>query len=146
MPLPAALARWALVESFCRRASFAARFPEALGFSDGVGVLLALQRLTAFERRIPKCINVGAMGLLAVLLQLLQQFDDVCRQLATIGVPIKQDRDQAWRDFSGWRVNYDRVLIALAGLTMAPYALWSSDRSIYQPRRIIPRRRRTFPR
>jgi hypothetical protein len=75
-----------------------------------------------------------------------EEFDDVCRQLATIGVPIKQDRDQAWRDFSGWRVNYDRVLIALAGLTMAPYALWSSDRSIYQPRRIIPRRRRTFPR
>jgi hypothetical protein len=75
-----------------------------------------------------------------------EEFDDVCRQLAAIGVPIKQDRDQAWRDFSGWRVNYDRVLIALAGLTMAPYALWSSDRSIYQPRRIIPRRRRTFPR
>lgn len=34
----------------------------------------------------------------------------------------------AWRDFAGWRVNYDTVLVALAGLTMAPYAPWSSDR------------------
>ncbi|HZR12462.1 MAG TPA: hypothetical protein VFC33_04355 [Acidimicrobiia bacterium] len=58
------------------------------------------------------------------------EFDDVCRQLAAVGVPLKDDRDQAWRDFAGWRVNYDRVLLSLAGLTMAPYAMWSSDRSI----------------
>ncbi len=67
------------------------------------------------------------------------EYDDVCRQLAGVGVPLKEDREQAWRDFAGWRVNYDRVLIALAGLTMAPYAMWSSDRSIYQPVPIIPR-------
>jgi hypothetical protein len=75
------------------------------------------------------------------------EYDDVCRQLAAIGVPLKQDREQAWRDFAGWRVNYDRVLVALAGLTMAPYALWSSDRSIYEPTPLIPRhrRRRRFP-
>jgi hypothetical protein len=35
-----------------------------------------------------------------------------------------------WLDFSGWRVNYDTVLITLAGFFMAPYAPWSSDRSI----------------
>jgi hypothetical protein len=29
----------------------------------------------------------------------------------------------------GWRVNYDAVLVTLAGLVMAPYAPWSSDRS-----------------
>jgi hypothetical protein len=45
------------------------------------------------------------------------------------GVPLKPDLDQAWRDFSGWRVNYDTVLLALANLTNAPYAEWSSDRS-----------------
>jgi hypothetical protein len=59
-----------------------------------------------------------------------EEFDDVCRQMAAVGVPLRDDRDQAWRDFAGWRVNYDRVLLALAGLTMAPYAMWSSDRSI----------------
>lgn len=58
------------------------------------------------------------------------EFDAACRELAEVGVPLKDDREQAWRDFSGWRINYDAVLIGLAGLTMAPYAPWSSDRSI----------------
>jgi hypothetical protein len=49
-------------------------------------------------------------------------------ELEAAGVPIKADRDQAWRDFAGWRVNYDTVLIALATLTDAPPAPWSSDR------------------
>jgi hypothetical protein len=57
--------------------------------------------------------------------------------LASKGVPIKTDRDQAWRDFSGWRVNYDAVLVALANVTSAPPAEWSSDRAthlLYRPR------------
>jgi hypothetical protein len=58
------------------------------------------------------------------------EFDEACDALAERGIPMKSDRDQAWRDFAGWRVNYDTVLIALAGLTMAPVAPWSSDRSI----------------
>lgn len=56
------------------------------------------------------------------------EFDEACRRLAAADVPLKPDLDQAWRDFAGWRVNYDRVLIALAALTMAPEAPWSSDR------------------
>jgi hypothetical protein len=59
-----------------------------------------------------------------------EEFDAVCDQLAAAGVPLKPDLDQAWQDFAGWRVNYDRVLLALADLTMAPYAPWSSDRSL----------------
>jgi hypothetical protein len=59
-----------------------------------------------------------------------EEFDDACRQLAEAGVPLKPDLDQAWIDFNGWRVNYDSVLIHLAALTMAPYAMWSSDRSL----------------
>ncbi len=62
-----------------------------------------------------------------------QEFDDACDELAAQGVPLKPDRDQAWRDFTGWRVNYDTVLLALAGITMAPYAPWSSDRSVLPP-------------
>lgn len=58
------------------------------------------------------------------------EFDEVCRQLADAGVPLRADLDQAWREFAGWRVNYDRVLVTLAGFTMAPYAPWSSDRSV----------------
>jgi hypothetical protein len=69
-----------------------------------------------------------------------EEFDDACRQLADAGVPLKPDLDQAWVDFNGWRVNYDAVLVGLAGLTMAPYALWSSDRSLLT-RRMPPLRR-----
>ena len=47
--------------------------------------------------------------------------------------PLHADHDQAWRDFAGWRVNYDRVLITLAGFVMAPYAPWVSDRSPIVP-------------
>ena len=38
------------------------------------------------------------------------EFDKVCHWLESEGVPMKPDRDQAWRDFVGWRVNYDTVL------------------------------------
>jgi hypothetical protein len=56
------------------------------------------------------------------------EFDAAFDELASAGVPMVDDREQAWRDFAGWRVNYDRVLLALANLTMAPYAPWTSDR------------------
>ncbi len=58
-----------------------------------------------------------------------EEYDDVCRQLEAAGIALKADRDQAWLDFAGWRVNYDTVLLTLAALTMAPYAPWVSDRS-----------------
>jgi hypothetical protein len=70
-----------------------------------------------------------------------EEFDDACRQLADAGVPLKPDLDQAWIDFNGWRVNYDAVLLALAALTVAPYALWSSDRSLRTRLRLPPLRR-----
>lgn len=57
-----------------------------------------------------------------------EEFDAVCDRLARKGVPLKPDRDQAWRDFVGWRVNYDEILLGLADATMAPPAPWSSDR------------------
>lgn len=58
------------------------------------------------------------------------EFDEAVAELAAGGIPLKADLNQAWRDFVGWRVNYDRVLVALARLTAAPYAPWSSDRSM----------------
>jgi hypothetical protein len=58
-----------------------------------------------------------------------EEFDAAYDELAAAGIPLKPDRDQAWRDYSGWRVNYDTPLLSLAGLTMAPEAPWSSDRA-----------------
>lgn len=57
------------------------------------------------------------------------EFDAAYDVLAAEGLPVVADRDQAWRDFAGWRVNYDTVLLALCGVTMAPTAMWSSDRA-----------------
>jgi hypothetical protein len=68
-----------------------------------------------------------------------EEFDAVYDRLAAAHVPVKSDRDQAWRDFAGWRVNYDAVLVTLAGFVMAPYAPWVSDRSPMHPlRRVTP--------
>ena len=57
------------------------------------------------------------------------EFDAAYDQLAQQGIQVRADREQCWRDFAGWRVNYDTVLLQLADLTMAPKAPWSSDRS-----------------
>ena len=58
-----------------------------------------------------------------------EEFEDALDDLAEAGVPIKADRDEAWQNFKGWRVNYDSVLMAMCNIVMAPYAPWSSDRS-----------------
>ncbi len=58
-----------------------------------------------------------------------EEFDEVLQELAAYDVPLKKDKEQAWLDYAGWRVNYDTVLLALSALVMAPYARWSSDRS-----------------
>jgi hypothetical protein len=58
-----------------------------------------------------------------------EEFETACDRLAAQNVPLKQDRDQAWAQYGGWRVNYDVVLLALSALTMAPQAAWISDRA-----------------
>ena len=63
-----------------------------------------------------------------------EEFDEAFDRLAAAGVPMKPDRDEAWRHFRGWRINYDQVLLALSALVMAPYAPWSSDRSLARQR------------
>jgi hypothetical protein len=70
------------------------------------------------------------------------EFDEALRELEDVGVPLKPDREQAWKDFAGWRVNYDTVLLALAELTMAPVARWSSDRQLDTASEIVLRWRK----
>lgn len=59
-----------------------------------------------------------------------EEYEEVCERLGAAGARLKADRDRAWRDFAGWRVNYDDILIALASLSMAPSAPWSADRAV----------------
>ena len=57
-----------------------------------------------------------------------EEFEAALVRLQAAGLPLRADREQAWRDFAGWRVNYDRALIRLCMILMAPVAPWSSDR------------------
>jgi hypothetical protein len=57
------------------------------------------------------------------------EFDEVHEQLRAAEVPVIADRDQAWRDWAGWRVNYDSVLLSLCALIQPPTAPWASDRA-----------------
>ena len=85
---------------------------------------LALRRIAEFFR-IPINQNPNPEDPISIT---EAEFIQVYDQLAATGVPLKPDRAQAWRDFAGWRVNYDSVLLSLAALTMAPEAPWTSDR------------------
>jgi hypothetical protein len=69
------------------------------------------------------------------------EFDTVCAALALAGAPLRADRDRAWRDFAGWRVNYDQVLLRFASLCIAPSAPWSADRPIPFHRAPVTRRK-----
>ena len=64
------------------------------------------------------------------------EFEAAAERLRASGVPLRPDRDRSWRDFAGWRVNYDAALVALAKLSMAPRAPWSSDR--YEDANFVP--------
>jgi hypothetical protein len=46
-------------------------------------------------------------------------FDLAYDQMAAAGVPLV-DRDDAWRHWAGWRVNYDMALVGLAAITASP--------------------------
>jgi hypothetical protein len=56
------------------------------------------------------------------------EFDVVVAQLRSGGLPIRSDDDAMWAAFQGWRVNYDKALVGLAKLIIAPDGRWSSDR------------------
>jgi hypothetical protein len=53
-----------------------------------------------------------------------ERFETALNVISQAGVPVIADRDQAWRDFSGWRVNYDATLRGLERLTVAPASWW----------------------
>jgi hypothetical protein len=70
-----------------------------------------------------------------------EEYDEARAALAATGAPVRPDADRSWRDFAGWRVNYDAVLLRFAGLTHAPAAPWSGDRPLEFRQTALPRRR-----
>ncbi len=71
-----------------------------------------------------------------------EEFLEVYHRMAEAGVPVKADPEQCWRDYAGWRINYDAVLITLGGLLDAPPAPWVTDRSLTAKRHRPPWRHR----
>jgi hypothetical protein len=49
-----------------------------------------------------------------------EHFDELIARMASAGVPLVPDLDEAWADWAGWRVNYDLAVKALANVTSAP--------------------------
>jgi hypothetical protein len=49
-------------------------------------------------------------------------------RMREVGFPIERDPADAWPDFVGWRVNYERAAYAVAGAVYAVPALWSGPR------------------
>src|SRR4051794_28769123 len=56
------------------------------------------------------------------------EFLDGVARLRSVGFPIEREPQEAWPDFAGWRVNYERAAYAVAWAVSAPPALWSGPR------------------
>jgi hypothetical protein len=52
------------------------------------------------------------------------EFDDALSHLERSGVPVLSDRDAAWLDFVGWRVNYDAMIERLHVQFTSPRLDW----------------------
>jgi len=56
------------------------------------------------------------------------EFLDAVARMREVGFPIERDPAEAWPDFVGWRVNYERAAYAVAAAVYAVPALWSGPR------------------
>jgi hypothetical protein len=57
-----------------------------------------------------------------------EDFLDAVARLRKVDFPIERDPAEAWPDFVGWRVNYERAAYGIAAAVDAVPALWSGPR------------------
>src|ERR1700722_1677221 len=69
-------------------------------------------------------------------------FVEAIERLRRVDFPVERPIEDAWKDFLGWRVNYEAAAYALALTTDAPPALWSGPRR-HEVEQIAPLRPRT---
>ena len=53
-----------------------------------------------------------------------EEFDEGVRRMQSVGFPLERDVDETWRQFQGWRVNYEGIVDALTALVVPPPAPW----------------------
>jgi hypothetical protein len=56
------------------------------------------------------------------------EFLDAVERMREVDFPIEREAEQAWPDFVGWRVNYERAAYAVAAAVYAVPARWSGPR------------------
>ena len=56
------------------------------------------------------------------------EFLDAVARMRKVDFPIEREPEQAWPDFVGWRVNYERAAYAVAAAVSAVPAKWSGPR------------------
>ena len=56
------------------------------------------------------------------------EFEDGFRRLEEVHFPAERDLDESWRNFQGWRVNYEPIVDALTRLIAPPPAPWFAAR------------------
>lgn len=81
---------------------------------------LTLRRLSDYFR-IPYPTNPGRDTPISIS---RQEFDGVLDRLERSGVPLLADREAAWRDFVGWRANYDAIIEVFYELFTCPRTDW----------------------
>jgi hypothetical protein len=52
------------------------------------------------------------------------EFDEGFRRLEAVNFPAERSADDAWRNFQGWRVNYEPIVDALTAIIVPPPAPW----------------------
>lgn len=52
------------------------------------------------------------------------EFEDGYDRLDEVNFPLERDAEEAWRNFQGWRVNYEPIVDALTELIVPPPAPW----------------------
>jgi hypothetical protein len=57
-----------------------------------------------------------------------QEFFDAVARMRKVDFPVEREPEEAWPEFVGWRVNYERAAYALADAVDAVPALWSGPR------------------
>ncbi len=71
-----------------------------------------------------------------------EDFLEAIERLRRVDFPVERSVEDAWKDFLGWRVNYEAAAYALALEIDAPPALWSGPRR-HEIETIAPLRPRT---
>jgi hypothetical protein len=68
------------------------------------------------------------------------EFEEAVAMLVHVGFPMERTAEEAWPDFRGWRVNYEKVAYRLCDHLTAPPAPWSGRRSHLRAGFVAPRR------